>query len=116
VSGQPYYRIDPLKINVNKTTEVMSYAFAQRHNILAVEVREEDIVIASTQPFMSAWEGMLKQTLRGRRIERVVTSPQDLTRSILEFYTMARSVAKRQTRASKCRAPATSNSCSNSGR
>ena len=94
VSGHPYYRIDPLKVNVNKTTEVMSYAFAQRHNILAVEVREEDIVIASTQPFMSAWEGMLKQTLRGRRIERVVTSPQDLTRYMLEFYTMARSVAK----------------------
>src|SRR5262245_17267124 len=38
LSGQPYYRIDPLKVNVNKTTEVMSYAFAQRHNILAVEV------------------------------------------------------------------------------
>ena len=94
ISGQPYYRIDPLKVNVNKSTEVMSYAFAQRHNILAVEVREEEIVIASTQPFMSAWEGMLSQTLRGRRIQRVVTSPQDLTRYTLEFYTMARSVAK----------------------
>ena len=94
VSGHPYHRIDPLKVNVNKTTEVMSYAFAQRHNILAVEVREEEIVIASAQPFMSAWEGMLTQTLRGRRIERVVTSPRDLTRYMLEFYTMARSVAK----------------------
>ena len=94
ISGQPYYRIDPLKVNVNKTTEVMSYAFAQRHNILAVEVREEEIVIASTQPFMSAWEGMLNQTLRGRRIQRVVTNPADLTRYMLEFYTMARSVAK----------------------
>ncbi len=94
MSGQPYYRIDPLQVNVNKTTEVMSYAFAQRHNILAVEVREEDIVVASTQPFMAAWEGMLSQTLRGRRIQRVVTNPQDLTRYMLEFYTMARSVAK----------------------
>jgi len=94
LSGQPYYRIDPLKVNVNKTTEVMSYAFAQRHNILAVEVREHDLVIASAQPFMSAWEGMLNQTLRGRRIERVVTNPQDLARYTLEFYTMARSVAK----------------------
>jgi len=94
LSGQAYYRIDPLKVNVNKMTEVMSYAFAQRHNILAVEVREEEIVIASTQPFMSAWEGMLKQTLRGRRIVRVVTNPQDLSRFMLEFYTMARSVAK----------------------
>jgi len=94
LSAQPYYRIDPLKVNVNKTTEVMSYAFAQRHNILAVEVREEEIVIAGTQPFMSAWEGMLVQTLRGRRIVRVVTNPQELTRYMLEFYTMARSVAK----------------------
>ena len=94
ISGQPYYRIDPLKVNVNKSTEVMSYAFAQRHNILAVEVHEEEIVIASTQPFMSAWEGMLYQTLRGRRIQRVVTNPADLTRYMLEFYTMARSVAK----------------------
>ena len=94
MSHQPYYRIDPLKVNVNKTTEVMSYAFAQRHNILAVEVREEEIVIASAQPFMAAWEGMLVQTLRGRRIIRVVANPQELTRYMLEFYTMARSVAK----------------------
>ena len=34
-SNQPYVRIDPLGINVNAATEVMSYAFAQRHNILA---------------------------------------------------------------------------------
>jgi general secretion pathway protein E len=94
ISHQPYYRIDPLKVNVNKTTEVMSYAFAHRHNILAVEVQEEEIVIASAQPFMAAWEGMLVQTLRGRRIVRVVANPQELTRYMLEFYTMARSVAK----------------------
>jgi general secretion pathway protein E len=94
LSGQAYYRIDPLKVNVNKSTEVMSYAFAQRHNILAVEVHDEEIVIASAQPFMSAWEGMLNQTLRGRRIHRVVTDPRDLARYTLEFYTMARSVAK----------------------
>jgi general secretion pathway protein E len=94
LSGQPYYRIDPLKVNVNKTTEVMSYAFAQRHNILAVEVLEEDVVIASAQPFMRSWEGMLSQTLRSRRIKRVVSNPQDLARYTLEFYTMARSVAK----------------------
>jgi general secretion pathway protein E len=93
-SGQPYYRIDPLKLNVNKSTEVMSYAFAQRHNILAVEVRDEEVVIASAQPYMRAWEGMLSQTLRGRRIVRVITDPADLARYTLEFYTMARSVAK----------------------
>ncbi|MBX3707971.1 MAG: Flp pilus assembly complex ATPase component TadA [Pseudomonadales bacterium] len=93
---QPYLRIDPLRINVNAVTEVMSYAFAQRHAILAVEVGHDEVVIASAQPFMYAWEGMLNQTLRGRRIRRVVANPADISRYMLEFYTMARAVAKAQ--------------------
>ncbi|MBU0838502.1 MAG: type II/IV secretion system protein, partial [Gammaproteobacteria bacterium] len=34
-AGQPYLRIDPLKIDVAAVTPLMSYAFAQRHSILA---------------------------------------------------------------------------------
>lgn len=30
-AGQPYLRIDPLKIDVAAVTPLMSYAFAQRH-------------------------------------------------------------------------------------
>jgi general secretion pathway protein E len=93
-SGQEYLRIDPLNINVNAVTEVMSYAFAQRHNILAVEVGDDEVVIASAQPYMFQWEAMLTQTLRGRRIRRVVANPAELARYLLEFYTMARSVSK----------------------
>lgn len=95
-SNQPYVRIDPLKVNVNAVTEVMSYAFAQRHNILALEVRDDSVVIASGQPKMFGWESMLTQTLRGRRIDRVVCNPADLARYQLEFYTIARSSAKAQ--------------------
>ena len=91
---QPYERIDPLKINVNAATEVMSYAFAQRHNILALAVEDDHVVIGSCQPYMYQWESMLTQTLRGRRINRVVVNPADLTRYQLEFYTIARSAAK----------------------
>ena len=93
---QAYARIDPLKINVNAVTEVMSYRFAQRHNILALEVTDDEVVIASAQPFMYQWEGMLTQTLRGRRIRRVVANPADLSTLQLEFYTMARSVCARR--------------------
>ena len=35
-SGQPFYRIDPLKVDVASVTPLMSYAFAQRNKILAV--------------------------------------------------------------------------------
>jgi general secretion pathway protein E len=93
-AAQEYVRIDPLSINVNAATEVMSYAFAQRHNILAIEVADDSVVIASGQPHMFSWETMLTQTLRGRRIKRVVCNPADLTRYQLEFYTIARSAAK----------------------
>ncbi len=93
-SGQTYLRIEPLKINVNAVTEVMSYAFAQRHNILAVDVTDDEVVLASAQPYMYQWESMLTQTLRGRKIRRVVCNPADLTRYTLEWYTMSRSVAK----------------------
>ena len=94
VSSQPYWRINPLEVNVNKITEVMSYAFAQRHNILAVKVNDDEVVIASAQPFMFQWESMLTQTLRGRRIRRVVSNPAELSRYMLEFYSIARSVSK----------------------
>ena len=93
-ANQPYVRIDPLRINVNAATEVMSYAFAQRHNILALEVADDYVVIASGQPYMYQWESMLTQTLRGRRIRRVICNPADLNRYQLEFYTIARSAAK----------------------
>ena len=93
-SGQTYLRIEPLRINVNAVTEVMSYAFAQRHSILAVEVTDDEVVLASAQPYMHQWEGMLTQTLRGRKIRRVICNPADLSRYTLEWYTMARSVAK----------------------
>ena len=111
-SGQPYVRVDPLKINVNAVTEVMSYAFAQRHNILAIEVSDDEVVIASAQPYMYQWEGMLTQTLRGRRIKRVVTQPGRHHRYMLEFYTMARSVSRAEEAGSKCPASPTSSRCS----
>lgn len=95
-TGQPHLRIDPLRINVTAVTEVMSYAFAQRHRILAVAVTSDEAVIASAEPALVQWEPMLAQTLRGRRIRRVVANPLDIARYTLEFYTMARAVAKAQ--------------------
>jgi general secretion pathway protein E len=91
-SGQPYYHIDPLKVDVSKTTEVMSFAFAKRHQILCVQVGKDEILIASSQPWIYAWEADLKHTAR-RDIRRVVVKPSDLARSTVEFYSLAKSVS-----------------------
>nr|WP_254621510.1 type II/IV secretion system protein [Stutzerimonas stutzeri] len=91
-AGQPYLRIDPLKINVAAVTPLMSYAFAQRHKILAVAVDSSAVTIASSQPFVKSWEANLTHVLK-RPIKRVVANPVDLQRFTVEFYRLAKSVS-----------------------
>ena len=90
-TGQAVYRIDPLKINVTAVADVMSRAFAERHRILAVEVHENDVVIASSEPYIRSWESNLEHVLR-KPIRRVLADPRDVTRHTAEFYSMATSV------------------------
>ncbi|WP_027896367.1 GspE/PulE family protein [Zestomonas thermotolerans] len=91
-SRQPYLRIDPLKIDVAAVTPLMSYAFAQRHGILAVAVERDSVTIASAQPFVRRWEADLQHVLK-RPIKRVVANPADIHRFTVEFYRLAKSVS-----------------------
>lgn len=97
--GQPYLRIDPLKIDVATVVPLMSHAFAQRHAILAVAVDAHSVTIASAQPYVTGWEAGLAQVLK-RSIKRVVANPQDIQRCIGEFYRLAKSVSGADQKAS----------------
>jgi general secretion pathway protein E len=88
---QAVYEIDPLKINVTAVADVMSRAFAERHRILAVEVTDTEVLIASSEPYIKAWESNLEHVLR-KRVRRVLTDPRVIARHTAEFYTMAGSV------------------------
>ncbi len=90
-TDQPLYRIDPLKIDVSAIAEVMSQAFAERHRILAVEVTDDEVVIASCEPYVQSWESNLEHVLR-KRIRRVLADPREIVRLTGEFYSMAVSV------------------------
>jgi general secretion pathway protein E len=89
--GQQVYRIDPLKINVSAVADVMSRAFAERHRILAVEVNEKEVLIASAEPHIYSWERNLEHVLR-KPIRRVLADPREIARHTAEFYSMAVSV------------------------
>ena len=90
-SGQPYFHIDPLKVDVAAIIPVMSHAYALRHQILAVEVNNSEIVIASAQPWHKGWEDNLQHVNR-KTIKRVVSNPADINRYTREFYQLAHSV------------------------
>src|SRR5690554_98919 len=89
----PVVHIDPLKIDVPKVTEVMSYAFAKRHGILCVEVTADHLIIACTQPFVQGWEPQIEHVAR-KTVKRVMANPIDIERHTVEFYTLARSVSR----------------------
>ena len=87
----PLYHLDPLKIDVPSITEVMSFEYAQRHKILAVDVTRDEVTIASSEPYISSWQNNLEHVLR-RPIKRVMIDPEVLKRYTVEFYSLAKSV------------------------
>ena len=90
-SGLEYFHIDPLKIDFSNMTELMSIDYANRFSIMPVRVDGGDLVVATAEPWLRDWEPVLRQTSR-KNIRRVVASPLDIKRYLVEFYNLARSV------------------------
>jgi len=92
----PFYIIDPLKADVQALTSVMSQEFAMRNKILAVELQNEYVLIATDQPYKSEWVGNLERTVLPRKIKRVLLSPDQLQRYLVEYYQVSRAVNSSQ--------------------
>ena len=87
----PYLRIDPLKADVGKVSEAMSSSYAERHKVLPVQVSPAEMVVATSQPFVTEWVQEVERQTR-RKVHLVVSSPQDIARYTTEFYTLSKSV------------------------
>ncbi|MGA8054689.1 MAG: GspE/PulE family protein, partial [Burkholderiales bacterium] len=91
--GLEYRHIDPLKIDFASVTEIMSAAYAERFKVLPVEVNLKEAVIATAEPHLREWEFEIAR-IHKRAIRRVFASPVDISRFIVEFYNLARSVKR----------------------
>src|ERR1035437_6468412 len=76
-AGLDYLRIDPLKGDVGKVADTMSAAYAERHKILPVQVNPSEIVVATTEPFITDWVAEVERQSH-RAVRRVVASPQEI--------------------------------------
>jgi len=92
-AGLPYFRIDPLKVDVTAVTAVTSHAYASRYKILPVIVEANKVVIATAEPYAREWEAELAH-ITGLHIERVITNPVDLARFLDEFYSVSHSIRR----------------------
>ncbi len=86
-----YLRIDPLKIDVQAVTKIVSQAYAKRFSFLPVLVNDNEVTIATTEPWINDWVDDLQQILR-RDIKRVIANPKDILRYQDEFYGVSRSI------------------------
>jgi general secretion pathway protein E len=94
-AGLDYLRIDPLKVDVAKVAEAMSAAYAERHRVLPVQVTPTEVVVATSEPFVSDWVGEVERQMR-RSVRRVVASPVEIQRFTAEFFALAKSVRAAQ--------------------
>jgi general secretion pathway protein E len=91
--GLAAYHIDPLKVNMRAVTEVMSSDYATKRNILPVEVSGKHAVVATAEPYITAWQRDLGEMLK-MSFTVVIANPVDITRYIGEFYNLSRSVKR----------------------
>lgn len=91
--GLPYFRVDPLKVDVGSVTETISAAYATRHKILPVDVDSTTLTIATAEPNVSSWERELSH-VTGLSIKKVIVNPADITRYLAQFYSVSHSIRK----------------------
>jgi general secretion pathway protein E len=93
--GLPYLRIDPLRVDVGKVADTMSAAYAERHKVLPVQVTPSEVVVATSEPFVTDWITEVERQSH-RSVRRVVANPADIQRYTAEFFALAKSVRAAQ--------------------
>ncbi|MDQ3271402.1 MAG: Flp pilus assembly complex ATPase component TadA [Pseudomonadota bacterium] len=90
-AGLGYLRIDPLKVDVGKVADTMSALYAERHKVLPVQVTSVEVVIATSEPFITDWVSEVERQAK-RSVRLVVANPSEIARYTAEFFALAKSV------------------------
>src|SRR5688500_10874321 len=89
----PFYKIDPLKLDVEMIESKISRPFARKHKMIPVAIRDGKVVVSMVNPFdrnaIDSYRPMAKQ-----EIELVVSSESDVMGVITEQYGFRTAVTK----------------------
>lgn len=89
--GLPYFHIDPLQLNFGAIAHTLTKAYAERLKIMPVKVNDQEITIATAEPYLTDWVADLERILN-RKIRLVLANPLEINRYLPEIYSLARSV------------------------
>jgi general secretion pathway protein E len=89
-AGLPFKKIDPLKLNPETTTQILSRAFARRSVSVPIERADDLLTIAVADPYnIEVIENIERM---GYKVKRVVSPKTDILKIITEFYGFRSSV------------------------
>jgi len=86
----PFRKIDPLKLNPDTATQILSRAFARRSASIPIERDNDKLVLAVADPYnIEVLENIERM---GYKVTRVVAPKTDIMKIITEFYGFRSSV------------------------
>jgi general secretion pathway protein E len=90
-AGLPFKKIDPLKLNPEIITQILSRAFARRSISVPIEREDDSLTLAVADPYnIEVIENIERM---GYKVKRVVSPKTDILKIITEFYGFRSSVA-----------------------
>jgi len=89
-AGLPFKKIDPLKLNPEVITQVLSRAFARRSVSIPIERDDDKLTLAVADPYNIEVVENIEHM--GYKVSRVVTPKTDILKIITEFYGFRSSV------------------------
>lgn len=91
--GMPFERIDPLKLDPEFVTKVLSKPFALRHQMVALREEDGHVVMAVARPFDEEGRDLARRTC-AKPVRFVLALPEEIARVIREFYGFRSSVRR----------------------
>lgn len=92
-AGMSLVRIDPLKVDVPAVTQLMSFEYARSQQILPIEVKVDEVVIGTDQPFYTDWQTNIEKLIKSKSYRTVYINPEQISRYRREFYQVTQAIA-----------------------
>jgi len=90
-AGLPFTKIDPLKLNPEVVTQILSRAFARKNSAVPIAREDDRLTVAVADPYNA--EVVENIGRMGYKVSRVVAPRTDILKIITEFYGFRSSVS-----------------------
>jgi len=81
----PFLKIDPLKLDSNVVTTLISRPYAVKHLLVPVDIKGNRLTVATANPFEQEGIDGIRQS-KGYEVDLVVSTRPDIMKIITEFY------------------------------